>query len=619
MHRPRRVGTLTHMVNDRRTTRAIARPRSRTRARGVGAGAVVLMAMACRTGSPPPAAPTQIDRLVGAYPELRTGRFVLIADFENPAHTALFRLDARAGRAAIERDPRGGRKETGSAGLRLRKVSNGDTLIAANSSATDWYLKRDWHEYDLLVMSVHAPRDGVAVDATIAAGAAEIGASATSTVPLRRGWNTIRLDLGELRDRIALGDVREIRLGVGGADRPIDLRLDDLLLTSARIDLFGNPENRSGAMYVRQIGQRWRVGAGGRFELTMGNGQFVEWYNLAADPHRLRNLLRGATLGPSPTTPGPTGDGGAFDALGRAVVARPRIVEMNAVRTVITSDWRFVDEPDRRSGKRASDDRSLDERPFQRWRYTIYATGQIYAEVEATAQTETWTPPRLDLAVSMAAANDDTPTMLTYPAHDGGPSGTPPYGSIREGAGDALLLFVPGAASPAGRITATLDAPGRRATLTLVDDRPIQPVRRWTAHVLLGASSEITDEQAGARAGEYANPPPLTLDIGRVAVAGDGPWRPTETGFDPASGSYVIVPDSGQVRFVLDGRAHAFHTPAFTIVDTVDRTAWVYVDHLIHAPVGRDADGRLVFQLPGRVSDVRRVEVLLQPVDNHRS
>ena len=47
------------------------------------------------------------------------------------------------------------------------------------------------------------------------------------------------------------------------------------------------------------------------------------------------------------------------------------------------------------------------------------------------------------------------------------------------------------------------------------------------------------------------------------------------------------------------------------VLESADREAWVYVNHLIHAEVYRGADGNLLFQLPDVTGPVP-VEVLFR-------
>ena len=51
---------------------------------------------------------TQTDRLMQAYDDLRGGRFVVIADFENPLHMELFQLVSVSEQARCVLDKRGG-------------------------------------------------------------------------------------------------------------------------------------------------------------------------------------------------------------------------------------------------------------------------------------------------------------------------------------------------------------------------------------------------------------------------------------------------------------------------------------------------------------------------------
>ncbi|MEK7731570.1 MAG: hypothetical protein AAB363_06905, partial [Planctomycetota bacterium] len=255
----------------------------------------------------PPSGPTRADILMQVYPELQTGRFVVIADFEDPKHMDLFQLISVSEQAKCVWDRKGGRVETGAGGLRLTAGSSDDTIVIANRPDAQWYLKRDWRPYDLLLMSVNAPQRGLALDVVMASGPPEQRVSAQSSIALQRGWNGIRIDLAEVAEQIPLDDVREIRLAVAGVSKPAQVRLDDILLTGNRVDLVGDSRSSNGALYVQQVGRRWNIGAGGRFELTFANGQITNGYNLAADPNRLRNLVQGTTLGPSPVVVGASG------------------------------------------------------------------------------------------------------------------------------------------------------------------------------------------------------------------------------------------------------------------------------------------------------------------------
>ncbi len=568
----------------------------------------------CRTwGSRRDAPPTHLDQLMYTYPELGAGRFVVIADFEDPKHMELFRTVDASGRAGSKLDRKKGRAETGGGCLLVTLGSGDDAVVISNAAADQWYLKRDWRPYDILLISIYAPARDLTAQIAIAGGPAERRLAAQTSLRLHRGWNILRLDLAEAGERIPLDDVQEIRLAVEEVRKPIQLRVDDILLTASREDLLGDSEHRDQGLYVRRVGRRWSVGAaelGTDFELTFANGQIVEWYNLAADPYQLHNLVQGTALGPSIVG---IGSGGkpeqGFDALGKAVVVRSKIVEMSPVRVVVTSEWRFVDEP-------GTADRGLEDCPFQRWVFTIYPTGELYVGVDATTATETWSAPPLGLAVSVFSESGDRPELNVVSQH---PSGSVsedlvPYATLRSRDHNAFLLFTPDAGERPFEIsvvtpeTDPLMASVSRTTLIATGQREEGNVEQWACHLLLGAAGEIPEQEALRRAVAYVEPPAPELQIGVLPPADVG-YR-AESGFDPVSGCYNLVPEYAGVRFIIDGTQQPWFSPVFRILATDNQVAWVYVDHLIHERMDRDAHGNLVFQIPGQITRRSLVEVV---------
>ncbi|MCH7871581.1 MAG: hypothetical protein IID33_07755, partial [Planctomycetes bacterium] len=70
----------------------------------------------CKAPAPTPSiGHTQIDRLIRAYPDLQSGRFVTIADFENPRHLEIVQLKRASAGASYAIDPIHGRSGTGGA------------------------------------------------------------------------------------------------------------------------------------------------------------------------------------------------------------------------------------------------------------------------------------------------------------------------------------------------------------------------------------------------------------------------------------------------------------------------------------------------------------------------
>ncbi len=540
---------------------------------------------------------TQTDRLMQAYDDLRGGRFVVIADFENPLHMELFQLVSVSDKARCVLDKRGGRPQTGKACLRFDTGSPDDTVVITNAASANWYLKRDWRPYDLLLMVVESPDRGLSMSIAVTGGTDASASTVHSEIPLEKGWNLVRLDLAEVGERIPLDDIQGLRLSLSGAESAATVRLDDLILASNTEDVFGDSGNREGDLYVQRVGRRWRVGAGGRFETTFANGQIVGWHNLAADPHRLRNLVAGTTLGPYPLTlvDGEPDEQG-FAALAPAVMVHPRIVEMSAVRVVVACDWRFVE----------GSDASPDGRPFQRWVYTIYPTGQIYARVECTARVEGWSAGQLGLAVSMSAIGKDA--IQVHTATD--PSQPPTYAVGRSVSGGYSLTFAP--AQPCSVTSVQERAESGARQITFIASKPPSEaaIERWACVLSLGTSGDVSKEELAVPVADYHQPPALDLQAGSLVTAGS-PYLTAE-GFDRASGSYLVVPEDGHVQVVVAARKPLGYGVAITVMDSRGLDAWVYVNHLIHEQVARDADGNVVFQLPAAVGKSAVVEVLLR-------
>jgi hypothetical protein len=559
----------------------------------------------------------RVDLMMAAYPDLRNGRFAVIADFERPEHMELFRLTATSPAARFAYDQQRGRRKTGTGCLLFTRGTDDDTLIISDANANNWHLKRNWQPFDMLLMSVFAPQNGLRMQTIISGGRGADGHASGATIPLSAGWNVARIDLAAMADHIPLDDVREIKLAVVGSDRPMTIALDDITVTSVRHDLFGNSDARDGSLYVQQIGRRWRVGAATDehgFELTFANGQIVAWHDPAGDPHRLRNFVRGAKLGPTPVVVGSEGASERdFMRLGPTVVAKSRIMEMNPVRVVVNSDWRFVVDPQTPS-------EALGARPFQRWVYHIYASGQVYVSVEATAGSPTWTPSELGLALTLASSpSNGFAIKLIDPAEITlNPSGAA-FATARLKESDTFLLYgvrTEGVATQmrdASVFTAGGDAPSELLSLVATANRQAGSVTSWSCHLMFGASNSTSPAEALQRAVAYAAPIPPRIEMDGLAPQQDGTVPPVE--FDPVSGCFSITANGDRVRFTLDGSRQAYFAPTFHIRDAQRRKAWVYVDDEIIRSVARDAEGHIIIQLPEAVRDESVVEVLFQAPD----
>jgi hypothetical protein len=195
------------------------------------------------------------------------------------------------------------------------------------------------------------------------------------------------------------------------------------------------------------------------------------------------------------------------------------------------------------------------------------------------------------------------------------PESTEPatYATARVESADALLLY----AFPQDHEFASFEqqVSDDHRRLTLVASKPSGEanIESWMCQLTLGSAREISDEEASARAMEYAEPAGIELAIGSY-VAPPGHTLDAN-GFDHAAGCHVITPDLGRVRLLVDGTGRPRFCPAFQIVNAQNREAWVYVNHLVFDRVARDGDGNLIFQVPNVVRDRTTIEVLFRRVD----
>ncbi len=540
--------------------------------------------------------PTQADRLIHVYPELKSGRFAVIADFEDARHMDLFQLIGVSERAKCVLDRKGGRPQTGRQCLSVTAGSSDDVVVVGNVADGEWHLKRDWRPYDLLLLSVRSPASGLTLNLSIVSGQAENRLSAQSSIRLEKDWNVLRFDLSEIGELIPLDDIQQLRISLEGVGQTAQVRFDDLVLTGNREELFGESRNTMASLYAQRVGRRLNVGAGGRFELTFANGQITHWYNLVSDPNRLRNLVQGTTLGPSPMIVDEHGaPAGDSSALGRSVATRQRLIEASAVRVVIASEWRSIDDPAAQSG----------DRPFQEWLFTIYPTGQIYVVTKATTQTQQWNPDAMGLALTVAGGEGEWSSI------DAESGVELPKGAavLRNPSANAAIVWAMAPAS--ARIVEHYDPVTKRLSLVALDEASADPVRRWTCHVFLSDLDGLSNAETVARAAEYQSPRAPRLEVGFIAPNAVGA-RPGQS-FHWSEGCHAIAPEAGRVRLVVQGGERPTFTPAFRIVETAGTDCWVYVDHLVLKEVGRDRNGELLFQLPKTVTKRTLVEVFSRP------
>lgn len=544
----------------------------------------------------------QADRLRRHYPQLHEGRFSVIADFESPEHAGIVTAINASGEAFAREAVNAGRPATGDRALQCRLASAEDAIVFSGEASADWTLKRDWRGFDLLIMSVRASRPSNLM-IELRGGRAESARRYTATVALEAGWSTIELDVFAPDAVIPLDDVRELRLRAAG-DVPLELTIDDVLLTADRRPILASRAAPAGTLFLEKQGHRFNIGVSGRFEWTFDRGQVVGWYDLAADPNRLRNLAAGAPVGPNPS---------AGADLPGVLAVQPEgfqeLLEHSPVRIRLRTGG-FTPTPAAPASRRVS------------WEvtYTFYASAQVYVaatRLDPTTDIAGWRLPGNDpgwtatepLEVEVGEGNapaERTSCLLISPRTEGNSTflivGRNAVGPAEPAEMTRVAQpHLPGTAPDASDVAAP-------SSEFVFHASPGDPDRRVFLHFAWMTPRETGD--AAARARDFLNPQRLVPLQGKVEPLTPG----GATGLpDPARGACRLAPDGGAVRFEIDGRSTSRYYSAFEVSAAPGETCWVYVGHRLFDPVASLTDGTRLFQVPTVVRGLTPVEVLFAP------
>lgn len=486
-----------------------------------------------------------------------------------------------------------GAPRTGSASLGFRAESANDTLVFSNESANDWYLKRDWRGFDLFMFAVESPHGGLTLNLSVGAGPADKRKHVGTTFQLERGWNFLSTDLAELAERIPIDDVRVLYYSLGDVTQPVQLHVDDLILTNNSRDLFGDSTNTRSELYVRQIGGRWRVGVGGQFELTFADGQIVEWFQLTNDPSRLQNLVRGTTLGPTPIS-------GGDIPLRHHLATSQRIVEMNRLRVVVEGEWRMAD----------SNSRTGTGTPIRRWTYAIHADGNVYFGVQAPARGENAPSDPMSLSLSIAAT-DGVRIEIPSPAAKESRATTADMNHARITGDGVDMLYVLAPPHHEDKFEIRLDAERRVQEIIAAPQVDASEPNRWSGLMRFSDDPSTPLQTMLRQVRQYIAPLQPEVEVGSAVDLAT--TDPTTGFFDFAMGCYCIQADKGQVRLLLDNSLRTLSAPTFEIEDVQADRVWVYVNHKIHDSVVVTERGHLLFQLPTELPGKVIVEVISKP------
>jgi hypothetical protein len=570
---------------------------------------VAIGATGCRT-VPRPATgpPTQLDRLIRHYPELADGRFAVIADFEDPRHFQIVQLMGTTDVARRSLDASRGIEETGGGCLLFTSGSPNDAIVLSNRAASDWFLKQDWRPYDLLLANVNSPRAGLTLELQIFGGSGPSRQTARTLLTLEKGWNHLRLDVAEIGEHVPLDDVQELRLSVSTEKEPVEIALDDVVLTSFRKKIAGSADAAGGGLFVEQVGRQWRIGSssGGRgFELTFAGGQIVGWHNLNADPYRLKNVLAGGSLSFMPVLTDGERVTPLLSKLAAPLSVYSRVVEANEVRAIVATEWRSARSRGGGSAVEAT--------------YTVYASGQVGESFGPEAMRNLSWALELPTAwrIEVSEAGQPLRAVAGADSEEPLPTAGGAFASAYHAEGDASLLIVPGARDASLRPMKSAPDSTQTGTsamhvLTSTSNRDSQETggpRSTQWHFYLGAG-ELAPREAAQRASGYQNPPGAQLQVGRI----DRRWTEPgdSSGFDRVLGCLTAEADEGVARFVLDGSTSPIFTPAIRVAGPADRPFWVYRDHMLLGPTSRDVDGGVLVQLPDVVREPTMVEVFFE-------
>jgi hypothetical protein len=552
-----------------------------------------------------------LQRMRDTYPDLASGRFISLADFETPGQELLFRsvgLDGVEGRhpqptLSILRS----RNETGGMGLKAVLSDTSDQLVCDGKRARERVLVRDWHDYALLLMSIYGPPQGVMLEFTLQSGLLT-PLRWSRTVPVHPGWNLVRLDLAAAGDWINLADVRALTWRAPQITAPLDLYIDDLIIADNTQPILGE-QSGPGELSVYTRGRRLYVRVNERFELALADGQIVGWRSGNDDD----NLVDPDGLGPWPV-PLPADwrnapsaalaydDPRLFAAWGASVATTQKIIEATPFRVIVAGQWRFVsgDAPPRAETAAGPDAAG------HAWQYVIYPSGAVYVSVQSRAPAKGWPAARLGYAVAVDGRRDFH--RIDAPA-SGADAGASFVLLSRAGSARADLLWTWPEATPLSHYRELASTDERRAAV-IVGDLEAAPLVQ-TAYLLRLWPTDIDAvPEAKSLATDYRRPATLTLTAGHLMT--DAPGDLDHDGFNESEGTYELGLDGDALRYDLVCGPSLRYDPVFRVHDTAGRRCWVYARGRLVTDIGRDVDDNLLFRL-GRVVNPVTIEVHTTP------
>jgi hypothetical protein len=488
-----------------------------------------------------------------AYPELVSGIFVSLADFEN--------TPGKSGAAQVEhfRILPGDEPNCCRHVVYISRTGVGcmEVNLPAQSALVCSDLRiHDFRPYTLLSLALHAPalRDDVLVIL-----GSEKGSWTSRPLLVKPGWNTLLVDIQHLADdpRFDASAVKTVGIVLAEASSPTKLYVDDILLV----------ENSRFLQPVPEGMRLFKVGLDYRIELPLRRQPLA----LAQWPDGLWRLgtRNSAAAAANPVTDQPVvqllGPGKAFSAdpnaavedlavMGERRLGEAEVLEQNAVRVRLGATWYFP----ARGGEWAS----MSVRRI-RWEHTFYGDGRWVTFVEVNnAGGDQIAAVRLLLPDQAAWPGEPKPAREKTVKDFAGTSGKWMFLLAPEG-GDAESARQGYSNPPAIRMSAFTPAAGG-------DAAPVPPA-------------------------SAARPP----------AAGT-----LRDGYDHTQGCYFLTARAGRCRFTLDPRTPALVNPVFRVKGDWKGPVFVSSDGAAVRNVVRLEDGSILFQLPGRLERTTAVEVV---------
>lgn len=542
-------------------------------------------------------------RLKNAYPDLSSGRFVVLADFESAEQAELLRCVDSSGAELGDNQPTIDitvtRNETGAGSVRCVFPTGSETLLLDGQRSEQLTLIRDWRNYPLLLISARTSADAV-LEATICDGR---GAEHGWRTRLRVGprWSLHRIDLAEVADVVDPGDIRAVSFRPVASANPLILNLDDLILAdnSREIQATDEPDG----LYVRAAGRRIHIGAKDRFDLAFADGVISAWASGSPE-----NLTVRSGLGPWPvalaedwfahreTLPA-YDDATMFAHWGETIAATQRIVEAGSFRVQIAGEWRFIPTGGENPG----------EDPSFRWLYTIHGDGRVYVSLRCDPGGADWRKPLVGQAIALRGDRGFARVQIAASPQ----KSTPAFALLsRPGADRGDLLWVnstPDHAAP----SLFLSASDQSRDVMLTGQQRANGVVEFASLLLVWPPDLEAATDAEAPTLGYQRPLRLSIKTGQLVT--DTPGDLNRDGFNESEGVYELAAADGVLRFHLLLPTATTERPRFRVNNTAGMKAWVYVGGRIIRETGRDAHDNLLFRIPPLGGVPVEIEVNARP------